>query len=187
MPFQFRRLSIQEVVLIETKLIDDKRGFFQETFKASEFESHGVTSDFVQDNHSRSLRRTLRGLHYQLPPQAQGKLISVLRGQVFDVAVDIRRGSASYGQWVGQELSDRNGFMLYIPPGFAHGFCVISKEADVSYKVTAEYAPTLERGFIWSDPFVGIEWPISTPSMSVRDAQLPLLQDAENSFEFGQE
>lgn len=184
MPFQFHHLSNPEVILIEAKIIEDERGFFQETFKASEFEDHGVPSSFVQDNHSHSQRGTLRGLHYQLTPHAQGKLVMVLTGRVFDVAVDIRRGSPRYGQWVGQELSDQNGNLLYIPPGFAHGFCVMSQEADVIYKVTAEYAPKLERGVIWNDPAIEISWPISNPSLSVKDTQLPLLRDAENNFEF---
>lgn len=184
MPFQFHLLSIPEVILIEAKVIEDERGFFQEMFKASEFETHGVPPSFVQDNHSRSQQGTLRGLHFQLAPQTQGKLVMVLRGQVFDVAVDIRRSSSTYGQWVGQELSDHNGYVLYVPPGFAHGFCVTSKEADVLYKVTAEYAPDLERGIIWDDPAIGIEWPIPNPSLSVKDAQLPLLRDVENTFEF---
>jgi dTDP-4-dehydrorhamnose 3,5-epimerase len=184
MPFQFHHLSIPEIVLIEAKIIQDERGFFQETFKASEFETHGIPSGFVQDNHSYSRWGALRGLHYQLAPQAQGKLVAVLRGQVFDVAVDIRRGSPTCGQWIGQELSDQNGYMLYIPCGFAHGFCVMSQEADVLYKVTAEYAPRLERGIVWNDPAIGIKWPISNPRLSAKDAQLPLLQDAENGFEF---
>ncbi len=171
--------------MIEAKVIEDKRGFFREMFKASEFEIRGVPFSFVQDNHSRSQQGTLRGLHFQLAPQTQGKLVMVLRGQVFDVAVDIRRGSSTYGQWVGQELSDQNGSILYVPPGFAHGFCVTSKEVDVLYKVTAEYAPELERGIIWDDPAIGIKWPISNPGLSVKDAKLPLLRDVENTFEFG--
>lgn len=183
MPFQFSRLSIPEIVLVEAKIIPDDRGFFQEVFQASQFEAYGLPACFVQDNHSRSQRGTLRGLHYQLVPQAQGKLVMALSGQIFDAAVDIRRNSPTYGQWVGRELSDRNGRMLYVPPGFAHGFCVLSQEADVLYKVTAEYAPELERGVIWNDPAIGIQWPISRPTLSVKDAQLPLLQDAESNFE----
>ncbi len=186
MPFQFCHLSIPDVILVEAKVVQDERGFFQEMFKASAFESDGVPSTFVQDNHSRSYQGALRGLHYQLAPHAQGKLVMAVRGRVFDVAVDIRRGSASYGQWIGQELSDQNGYMLYVPPGFAHGFCVMSEEADVLYKVTAEYTPSSERGIIWNDPALGIKWPVSHPSLSAKDAQLPLLRDAENSFEIGQ-
>jgi len=184
MPFQFCRLSIPEVILIEAKIIADDRGFFQEVFKASQFEPYGIPACFVQDNHSRSQRGTLRGLHYQLVPQAQGKLVMVLAGQIFDAAVDIRHNSPTYGQWVGRELSDQNGHMLYVPPGFAHGFFVLSQEADVLYKVSAEYAPELERGVIWNDPAIGIQWPISNPTLSAKDAQLPLLQDAENNFSF---
>lgn len=179
---QFHHLSIPEVILIEAKVLKDERGFFQELFKAAEFEANGLPSTFVQDNHSHSPQGVLRGLHYQLAPQAQGKLVLVLKGQIFDVAVDIRCGSSTYGRWVGQELSDRNGYRLYIPPGFAHGFCVMSAAADVVYKVTAEYAPELERGIIWDDPTIGIKWPMASPSLSVKDTNLPLLQDAENNF-----
>jgi dTDP-4-dehydrorhamnose 3,5-epimerase len=182
MPFRFDHLSIPEVILIEAKIIKDERGYFQETFKASEFEQCGMPAVYVQDNHSHSSYGTLRGLHYQLRPQAQGKLVGVMAGRVFDVAVDIRRGASSYGQWVGQELSAQSGCLLYIPPGFAHGFCVLSDEADVVYKVTAEYAPALERGILWNDPAIGIQWPINNPTLSQKDAHWPLLREADNNF-----
>jgi len=137
---------------------------------------------FVQDNHSHSTRGTLRGLHFQKEPQAQGKLVIVVQGEVFDVAVDIRKGSPTYAQWVGQVLSTENGCMMYVPPGFAHGFCVLSAEADVVYKVTAEYAPELDRGIVWNDPDIGIRWQIAEPLLSPKDAALPRLRNADNNF-----
>nr|NIV32120.1 dTDP-4-dehydrorhamnose 3,5-epimerase [Anaerolineae bacterium] len=140
---------------------------------------------FVQDNRSHSTSGTLRGLHYQMHPKAQGKLVMALTGKVFDVAVDIRTGSPTYSQWVGTTLSADRFNMLYIPAGFAHGFCVLSERADLVYKVTDEYAADLERGIRWDDPDVGIEWPVAEPILSARDAELPLLRDAENNFRFG--
>ncbi len=184
MTFQFQRLQIPEVVLIKSRIIQDDRGFFRETYKRSEFAANGISAAFVQDNCSHSARGVLRGLHYQKSPQAQGKLMIVSKGQIFDVAVDIRKGAPTYGHWVGEVLSVENGFMLYIPPGFAHGFCVLSAEADVTYKVTAEYAPELDRGIVWNDPEIGIQWPIPSPILSVKDAQLPLLREADNNFAF---
>jgi dTDP-4-dehydrorhamnose 3,5-epimerase len=181
-PFQFRRLPVPEVVLIETSAVSDTRGFFVETYKRSEFSASGVSANFVQDNWSHSARGVLRGLHYQKQPRAQGKLVTVARGMIFDVAVDIRKGSPTYGRWVGEVLSSDNLRLLYIPVGFAHGFCVLSEEADVVYKVTAEYAPELERGILWSDQKIGIGWPTREPILSTRDATLPLLEDADNDF-----
>ncbi len=130
------------------------------------------------------MRGVLRGLHYQKPPQAQGKLVMVLSGEVFDVAVDIRRGSPTYGRWVGETLSAENGRMLWIPVGFAHGFCVLSERADVVYLVTAEYAPDLDRGIRWNDPEIGIRWPVDEPLLSPKDARLPLLREADQDFVF---
>ncbi|MGD1996606.1 MAG: dTDP-4-dehydrorhamnose 3,5-epimerase [Anaerolineae bacterium] len=182
MPFRFQRLSIPDVILIEPKIFRDQRGFFMETYKRSEFAANGIPDEFVQDNHSHSVHGVLRGLHYQRPPKAQGKLVMAVKGRVFDVAVDIRRGSPTYGQWVSAILSETNLHMLYIPVGFAHGFCVLSEEADFVYKVTAEYAPELDRGILWKDPVIGIEWPLSEPTLSPKDAQLPTLQEAEVDF-----
>ena len=182
MPFHFQRLNIPDVILVEPRTLEDQRGFFMELYKRSEFAANGIPDEFVQDNRSHSIRGTLRGLHYQNPPQAQAKLAMALKGEVFDVAVDIRKGSPTYGQWVGTVLSDRNFHMLYIPVGFAHGFCVLSEEADLTYKVTAENAPELDRGILWNDPAIGIEWPIAEPLLSSRDARLPLLQDADVDF-----
>lgn len=182
MPFSFQRLEIPEVVLIEPKVFQDGRGFFMETYKFSDFAAFGITERFVQDNHSRSRRGVIRGLHYQNPPRAQGKLVRVVVGEIFDVAVDIRKGSPTYGKWVGERLSADNKRMLYIPPGFAHGFCVLSEVAEVVYKVTEEYAPEHEAGIIWNDPAIGISWPIANPIISEKDAAFPVLREAENRF-----
>lgn len=182
MPFHFKRLEIPELVLIEAQAFEDGRGFFMEVYKKTEFSAIGVQQVFVQDNYSYSVRGTLRGLHYQNQPKAQAKLVMVLRGEIFDVALDIRKGSPTYGQWVGVVLTGQMHHMLYIPAGFAHGFCVLSKEADILYKVTEEYAPALDRGILWNDPEVGIRWPIEKPVLSAKDVQLPLLKEADNDF-----
>ena len=182
MPFRFVGLEIPDVILIEPKAFADPRGFFAETYKRSEFEAAGIRQTFVQDNYSHSMRGVLRGLHYQKAPMAQGKLVSVFRGQIFDVAVDIRRGSPTYGRWVGVTLSAEDHRMVYVPAGFAHGFCVLSDEADVVYKATAEYAPALDRGILWNDPALGISWPIPHPLLSAKDATLLPLRDADNNF-----
>ncbi|MGD1993997.1 MAG: dTDP-4-dehydrorhamnose 3,5-epimerase [Anaerolineae bacterium] len=184
MPFEFQRLDIPDLILVRPRVFRDQRGFFLETYKHSDFAAHGIPEAFVQDNHSRSKRGVLRGLHYQKPPQAQGKLVRVIQGQVFDVAVDIRRGSPTYKQWIGVVLSGENAEMLYIPPGFAHGFCVLSEVADFAYKVTAEYAPELDAGIRWNDPEISVEWPVGDPVVSTRDAGLPLLSETEIGFEY---
>ena len=183
MPFLFTPLQIPDVILIESRVFPDARGFFLETYKHSEFADHGIPETFVQDNHSRSSKGVLRGLHFQNPPRAQGKLVRAVRGVIFDVAVDIRPGSPTFGQWVAETLSDANHRMLYIPPGFAHGFLVLSDLADVSYKVTAEYAPDLDSGVIWNDPTIAIQWPMPSPLLSPKDASLPSLLKADNRFE----
>ena len=182
MPFRFRRLEIPDVVMIETHPFKDERGFFIETYKRSEFEANGVPEVFVQDNYSHSVRGVLRGLHYQKPPKAQGKLVMVLRGEIFEVAVDIRKGSPTYGRWVGVMLSSKEPRMLYVPVGFAHGFCVLGAEAQVLYKVTQEYAREYECGIVWNDPGLGIQWPIHAPLVSQKDAGLPRLKDADYNF-----
>jgi dTDP-4-dehydrorhamnose 3,5-epimerase len=182
MPFQFHRLDVPDVILVQAQKLGDSRGFFAETYKLSEFAAHGIAQSFVQDNLSHSTRGVLRGLHYQKQPKAQGKLVTVLTGRIFDVAVDIRRASPTYGQWVGMELSGEDCRMLYIPVGFAHGFCVLSDEADVVYKVTEEYARELDRGVLWNDPEIAIRWPLSEPILSAKDARLPLLREADNNF-----
>ena len=182
MPFTFKRMDIPDVLLIELQRFEDERGFFTELYKLSAFSAGGVSETFVQDNYSHSVEGVLRGLHYQKHPKAQGKLVNVVRGRIFDAGVDIRKGSPTYGEWVGAVLSHDNGRMLYFPPGFAHGFCVLSPEADVIYKVTEEYAPELDRGIIWNDKQIGIQWPIRAPLLSPKDARLPSLREADNNF-----
>jgi dTDP-4-dehydrorhamnose 3,5-epimerase len=184
MPFRFTRLDIHDVVLVEALAFPDDRGFFLETYKFSEFASHGIPERFVQDNFSHSTRNVLRGLHYQKNPKAQGKLVSVLSGRIFDVAVDIRQGSPTYGRWVSVELADTSHRMVYVPPGFAHGFCVLSPQADVVYKTTAEFSPDLERGIIWNDLDLAIRWPTGSPILAPKDAALPPLREADNNFRF---
>ena len=175
MPFQFQRLEIPDLVLITPRRFADDRGFFCETYKSSAFQDFGIDAVFIQDNCSHSLRGVLRGLHFQKPPHAQGKLVRVMYGEVVDVAVDIRVGSPTYRQWVSVHLSAENGQMIYIPPGFAHGFCVLSDEAGLAYKVTQEYAPQAEAGIQWNDPEIGIAWPIADPIVSAKDTILPSL------------
>ena len=182
MPFRFQRLGIPGLVLVEPRVFEDSRGFLMESYKRSDFEADGIFAEFVQDIHSHSVRGVLRGMHYQLRPAAQAKLVRVVKGEVFDAAVDIRRNAPTFGQWEGVVLSDENHRMFYVPEGFAHGFCVLSEEAEFVYKVTAEFAPDLDRGILWNDPAVGIDWPVSDPVLSAKDLALPLLADAENNF-----
>lgn len=182
MPFQFTSLEIPDVILIETRRYGDDRGFFMETFRQAEFAANGISGPFVQDNCSHSAQGVMRGLHYQIPPYAQGKLLVAVQGEIFDVAVDIRQGSPTYGQWVGAVLSARNGRMLYIPPGFAHGFCVLSESATLTYKVTDVYMSEYEQGIMWNDPIIGINWPVLDPILSARDKQLPSLAEVANPF-----
>ncbi|MFH1037419.1 MAG: dTDP-4-dehydrorhamnose 3,5-epimerase [PVC group bacterium] len=182
MPFTFTEHEIPGVVMIEYRKFDDNRGYFMETFREKDFAAGGITLPFVQDNYSHSVRGVLRGLHYQQDPCAQGKLVLVLKGSVFDVGVDIRKGSPTYGKWIGEVLSAENRRMLYLPPGMAHGFCVLSEEVDFFYKVTADYAPETDRGIIWNDPEIGIAWPISDPILSEKDKKLPHFQKADNNY-----
>lgn len=184
MPFQFSETSLSGVVLIEPKLFTDERGFFMETYKQSEFRAHGIGEAFVQGNQSRSSRGTLRGLHYQNSPKAQAKLVRALAGEIYDVAVDMRADSPTYGQWHGAILSAENRQMLYVAEGFAHGFCVTSEFADISYMTSAEYAPTLEGGILWNDPDLKIDWPVSNPKLSHRDRDWPRLKDADSGFRY---
>ncbi len=176
---QFEKLAIPEVVLFTPKVFGDERGFFFESFNQNVFEqATGTAPAFVQDNHSKSVRGVLRGLHYQLPPHAQGKLVRVVQGAVFDVAVDIRRSSPTFGRWVGALLSADNKRQLWIPPGFAHGFVTLSDTAEFLYKTTDFYAPSAERAIIWNDPTIGVDWGYDgTPVLSGKDQQaLPLAQ-----------
>ena len=184
MPFKIERLSIQDIILIRPTAYQDERGFFMETYKYSEFSAFGIKDRFVQDNHSRSIYRVLRGLHYQKRPRAQGKLIQVNQGEIFDVSVDIRKGSPTFGRWVGIRLSAEDRQLLYVPVGFAHGFCVISKTAEVHYKLTEEYSLKDEDGIIWNDPDIAISWPIKNPILSEKDTVYPGLKDADTGFIF---
>jgi len=182
MSFRFTPLELPGLLLIDETRHRDARGFFAETFRESAFRAAGITLPFVQDNHSRSSRGVLRGLHYQLPPKAQGKLIRVVQGEVFDVAVDLRRGAPTYGRWAGTRLSGDEGRMLWIPPGFAHGYLVLSETVDLTYKVTAEYDGALDRGVLWNDPAIGVRWPTEESLLSPKDQALPVLAQADNPF-----
>lgn len=170
MPFIFEPTDIPDVVLITPKVFEDERGFFLESYKRSEFITAGITEDFVQDNHSFSKKNVIRGLHYQKHPKAQGKLVRAIAGLIFDVAVDIRKDSPTFGKWVGAELSTENRKMLYIPSGFAHGFAVLSDAAEVAYKATSEYSAEHEGGIAWNDPGIGIDWPVRDAVCSVKDS-----------------
>ena len=172
--------AIPEVIVIEPKVFEDERGFFLESFQKQKFASAGIDAEFVQDNHSKSGRGILRGLHYQIK-QPQGKLIRVIAGEIFDVAVNLRRHSPTFGKWVGDYLSAENKKMLWIPPGFAHGFYVSGPQAEVLYKATDYYAPEWERTILWNDPTININWPLQNelPSLSPKDKAGKLLADAE--------
>jgi len=172
--------KIPEVIIIEPKIFEDERGFFFESYQKEHFTKAGIAFDFVQDNHSRSEQGTLRGLHYQIQ-QAQGKLVRVVHGEIFDVVVDIRKSSPTFGEWVGNYLSASNKQMLWVPPGFAHGFYVTSPEAEVLYKATDYYNPKWERTIAWDDPDINIEWPVnnSTPILSAKDQVGTPLKEAE--------
>jgi len=181
MPFTFNRTKIEDVILVEPKVFGDNRGFFMESYKKSEFEQNGILDDFVQDNHSKSTKGVLRGLHYQLNPKAQAKLVRCTNGSIFDVAVDIRKDSKTFGQWVGYELSEENKNMLYIPEGFAHGFVVLSDEAELLYKTSNEFCPELDRGIRWNDPTINIDWGFEfEPLVSDKDNIQPFLKNLTN-------
>jgi dTDP-4-dehydrorhamnose 3,5-epimerase len=181
--FRFERQEIPDVVVVEAEEFRDHRGIFVETYRRSVFAANGIDLEFVQDNLSRSSTGVLRGLHYQNPPLALGKLVGVLRGEIFDVAVDIRSGSPTFSRWVGALLSAENRRMLWVPRGFAHGFVAL-RESDVVYKMTGEYAPEAEAGVAWNDPEIGIRWPLEHPTLSEKDAKLPALADADNGFTY---
>jgi len=173
---QVTTTSIPEVLIIEPAVFADDRGFFMETYHQAKYTELGIKHTFVQDNFSHSKQGSLRGLHYQLE-HAQAKLIQVIRGAIYDVAVDIRRGSATFGKWTAVELSETNKRQVFIPEGFAHGFCVLSEEADVIYKCSDFYAPGDEGGILWSDPALGIDWPVAEPLLSAKDSGYPCLAD----------
>lgn len=177
---QFIPTTIPEVIIIKPKVFADERGFFLESYQKQRFAEQGIDADFVQDNHSKSHQGTLRGLHYQIQ-QAQGKLVRVTHGEIYDVAVDIRRHSPTFGKWVGALLSAENKKMIWVPPGFAHGFYVTSPEAEVIYKASDYYAPQCERTLLWNDPQLGIDWPLqgNSPILSQKDQMGKPLTEAE--------
>jgi dTDP-4-dehydrorhamnose 3,5-epimerase len=180
-----RRLptELDGLVLIEPDVHGDERGFLLESFNVENWRALGVETDFVQDNHSRSRRGTLRGLHLQLRP-GQAKLVRCARGHIWDVAVDVRRDSPTYGRWEGHELDDAAHRQLFVPVGFAHGFCVLSDEADVAYKLSSRFDPETEAGIAWDDPDLGIEWPLPDPLLSERDRSAPRLADVAEELPF---
>ncbi len=184
MPFCFSPTEIPEVIVIDPRVFPDQRGFFMETYKRSEFAAHGVSGTFVQSNHSKSSKGILRGLHYQKHPKAQCKLVRALSGEIYDVVVDLRQGGPTYGKWIAVMLSEKNKRMLYVPAGFAHGFCVTSEEAEILYMSTEEYAPKHEAGVLWNDPELGIEWPLAEPQLAPRDLAWPPLKWADNNFRY---
>ena len=179
---EFVPTRLPEVILIKPRVFGDARGFFFETWQERTFAAAGIATHFVQDNHSHSVRHTLRGLHFQIQ-QPQGKLVRVSRGEVFDVAVDMRRSSPRFGHWVGVTLSDSNHHMLWVPPGFAHGYLALSDEIDFLYKCTDVYAPQHERAIRWDDGEIGVQWPLPAgvaPTLSAKDAAAPPFKDAES-------
>jgi dTDP-4-dehydrorhamnose 3,5-epimerase len=182
MNFELQELSIPDVYRIKAKSFFDARGFFMETYKKSTFDMLGLPN-FVQDNYSQSCYGVLRGLHFQKDPCAQGKLVRCVKGNIWDVAVDIRPQSRTFGKWLAEPLNDDNHHMLFIPPGFAHGFLVLSEQADVIYKTTAEYAPDCDAGIRWDDPDLAIDWPIEIPIVSAKDAELPTLKEYQAKFQ----
>ena len=177
MPFEFKRLEIPDVILIKPKVFEDERGFFMETYKKEEFEEKaGIKGEFIQDNHSKSEYGVLRGLHFQSEPYAQAKIIRCIRGEIYDVAVDLRKNSPTFGKYAGVILSEDNRYQLYIPGGCAHGFLVLSDAAEIIYKADNVYAPEYEGGLIWNDPDVNVKWPNDKPTLSQKDQQLPRLR-----------
>jgi dTDP-4-dehydrorhamnose 3,5-epimerase len=181
MSFIFEPQSVPDVVLVRRSVYSDDRGRFAEAYNRTAFHKAGITADFVQDNVVFSEKKVLRGLHYQLPPHAQGKLVSVTNGEIVDVAVDLRKGEPTFGKWVSAHLT-ANGEMLWVPPGFAHGYVVLSDSADVTYKVTSEYAPSADRGIRWNDPGLKITWPVKEPRLSAKDQTLPAFTDIDSPF-----
>ncbi len=185
MPFEFQKTELPDVLYVEPKVFTDKRGSFAELYKQTDFATAGIDLPFVQVNQARSARGVVRALHYQNEPHAQGKAVFCSAGEVFDVAVDVRKGSPTYGKWVGKTLTGEQRNALYIPPGFAHGFQVVSGSADVIYFIFgALYAPESEAGILWNDPALGIAWPLAIGILNERDEQCPTLDKANNSFSY---
>ena len=180
MPFEFEKQSIEDVILVKPKVFGDNRGFFMESYKKSEFIKNGIDIEFQQDNHSKSSAKVLRGLHYQAKPYEQAKLVRCIKGKIYDIAVDIRPNSKTFGQYVKVELSEDNKNMLYIPKGFAHGFVVLSSEAELLYKASGEYNPKADRGIFWADKDLNIDWGIDfEPILSEKDQNQPKLKDID--------
>ncbi len=180
MPFEFKKLEIEEVILVTPKVFKDDRGFFLESYQKTAFQNNGIDVEFNQDNHSKSTQGVLRGLHYQTNPKAQAKLVRCSKGKIFDVAVDIRKNSKTFRKWVGEILSEENKNMLFIPEGFAHGFVVLSDEAELLYKASNEYSPINDRGIKWDDPDINVEWGIDfDPIISEKDSKQPYLKDVK--------
>ena len=179
MPFDYQPLELDGVVLVKPRVFSDERGYFMETFKQSEFLAHGIAFRPVQENHSKSAKGILRGLHFQVEPFAQSKLVRVVCGSIFDVAVDVRKSSSTFGRWVGAELSEHNKLAMFIPKGFAHGFTALVDGTEVVYMVDKEYSKEHERGVVWNDQLIAIRWPIANPVLLEKDANLPTLRDSE--------
>ena len=178
MPFEFKKMEIEDVILVTPKVFGDSRGFFMESYKKTDFLKNGITDDFNQDNHSKSSKGVLRGLHYQAKPYSQAKIVRCVKGKIFDVAVDIRPNSKTFKKWVGATLSEENKNMLYIPQGFAHGFVALSEEVEILYKASGEYAPDSDRGIRWNDPDIGVDWGIDfEPLVSEKDSKQPFIKD----------
>lgn len=178
MPFEFEKQNIKDVILIKPKVFGDNRGFFLESYKKSDFEANGISVEFNQDNHSKSSKHVLRGLHYQANPYSQAKLVRCVRGRIYDIAVDLRKESETYKKYVKVELSEENKCMLFIPQGFAHGFVVLSDEAEIIYKASGEYNPEADRGVFWKDKDLNINWEIDfEPILSLKDQNLPCLSE----------
>ncbi|QHS23471.1 dTDP-4-dehydrorhamnose 3,5-epimerase [Virgibacillus sp. MSP4-1] len=185
---EFIKTKLEGVVIIEPAVHGDHRGWFMESYNQKDFEQAGINLNFVQDNHSFSATKgTLRGLHYQSNPKAQTKLVRCTKGSIYDVAIDIRKGSPTFGEWVGVELTAENKKQFLIPKGFAHGFMTLTEDAEVQYKVDEFYAPECDRGILWNDPVIGIEWPMDvTPVLSEKDKNAPTLNEADNNFIYGE-
>lgn len=185
---KFTKTNLDGVIIVDPAVHGDHRGWFMETYNETDFKSSGINLNFVQDNQSFSAAKgTLRGLHYQLNPKAQTKLVRCTRGSIYDVAVDIRKGSPTFGEWFGIELTSENKKQLLIPKGFAHGFMTLTEDVEVQYKVDEFYAPECDRGIIWNDPQISVEWPMDVqPILSAKDEKAPLLKDADINFSYGE-
>lgn len=179
MPFKFKKQEIEDLIVITPRIFSDDRGFFLESYKESDFKTNDIKEEFIQDNHSFSKKGVLRGIHYQLPPKAQGKLIRVIKGAVLDIAVDLRKSSKTFLKWASVELSEENHKMFYIPPGFGHAFLTLTDNVHFAYKCTNEYSQEHDAGIIWNDKNININWPIKNPLLSEKDLNLPTIKNAK--------